>query len=126
MNEKFYIINDNRNNAVVVSGNGEIALESAKIEELVSRSVEAATEKHIPVVSVNGSKVSVVVGEVEHPMTAEHFIEWILLKTKQGSQLKKLEVGQRPVAQFVLSEGDEVVEAYAYCNLHGLWDKAVK
>lgn len=126
MNEKFYILNDNKNNAIVVSGSEEIALEGAKIQELVSRSVEAATEKHIPVVSVNGNKVNVVVGEAEHPMTAEHFIEWILLKTKQGSQLKKLQVGERPAAEFVLSEGDEVVEAYAYCNLHGLWDKAVK
>ncbi len=125
MNEKFYILNDNRNNGIVVSGNGEIALEGAKIQELVSRSVEAATEKHIPVVSVNNNNVSVVVGEVEHPMTEEHFIEWILLKTKQGIQLKQLVVGQRPAAEFALSEGDEVVEAYAYCNLHGLWDKAV-
>ncbi len=126
MNEKFYILNDNKNNAIVVSGNEKVALEGAKIEELVPRSVEAATEKHIPVVSINGNKVSVVVGEVEHPMTEEHFIEWILLKTKQGNQLKKLKVGQKPAAEFVLSEGDEVVEAYAYCNLHGLWDKAVK
>lgn len=126
MNEKFYILNDNKNNAIVVSGSEEIALEGAKLQELVSRSVEAATEKHIPVVSVNNNKVSVVVGEVEHPMVEEHFIEWILLKTKEGIQLKKLEVGQRPAAEFALSEGDEVVEAYAYCNLHGLWDKAVK
>ena len=126
MNEKFYILNDNKNNAIVVSGSEEIALEGAKLQELVSRSVEAATEKHIPVVSVNNNKVSVVVGEVEHPMVEEHFIEWILLKTNQGIQLKELEVGQRPAAEFALSEGDEVVEAYAYCNLHGLWDKTVK
>ena len=56
MNEKFYILNDNKNNAIVVSGSEEIALEGAKLQELVSRSVEAATEKHIPVVSVNSIK----------------------------------------------------------------------
>ena len=121
MNEKFYILNDNKNNAIVVSGSEEIALEGAKIEELVSRSVEAATEKHIPVVSVNNNKVSVVVGEVEHPMAAEHFIEWITLNTNQGVYRKQLNPGQEPVADFCLCDGEQVEEVYAYCNLHGLW-----
>lgn len=126
MNEKFYIISNDRSKAIVVSGSGEIKLEGSEIKELTSRSVEAATEKHIPVVTVNDNKVTVVVGEVEHPMLEEHYIEWILIKTKQGSQLKKLEIGQKPLAEFILSEDDELISAYAYCNLHGLWDKSIK
>lgn len=125
MNERFYI-NKNNKNGIVVSGNGELALGNlgSEFEEVTARSVEAATEKHIPVIKIDKNKVTVIVGEVEHPMLEEHFIEWVLLKTKQGIQLKELEIGEKPVVEFALSENDEVVSAYAYCNLHGLWDKA--
>ncbi|HGV8637606.1 TPA: desulfoferrodoxin family protein, partial [Salmonella enterica subsp. enterica serovar Typhimurium] len=57
----------------------------------------------------------------EHPMLAEHFIEWVSIQTKFGSQRKTLEPGQAPKACFALCEGDEVEAVYAYCNLHGLW-----
>ena len=86
---------------------------------------DAAGEKHVPVVTVDGCKVSVVVGSVEHPMTPEHFIEWIHLETKQGAQMAHLTPDDAPEAVFALSAGDEVVAAYAYCNLHGLWKAEV-
>lgn len=95
-----------------------------KMQEIVANTVDAAKEKHVPVISVEGTKVTVTVGSVNHPMLAEHFIEWIILVTKQGVQRKSLKAGDAPVAQFALLEGDEVVEAYAYCNLHGLWKNA--
>ena len=90
------------------------------MKQLVAGAVDAATEKHVPVVTVEGSKVNVNVGSVQHPMTPEHSIGWIALETKQGNQVKQL-TGEAPVADFVLAEGDEVVAAYEYCNLHGLW-----
>ena len=58
---------------------------------------------------------------VEHPMTPEHYIEWISISTKEGNQRKQLLPSDKPVARFALVEGDEVVSAYAYCNLHSLW-----
>ena len=76
-------------------------------------------------VTVDGSKVTVQVGEVEHPMLPEHFIQWIVLETAQGYQVKKLNAGDKPVAEFVVSEGDKAVAAYEYCNLHGLWVKEI-
>lgn len=91
------------------------------MNELVAGVTEASVEKHIPVVEVNGSNVHVVVGAVEHPMLQEHFIEWVLLETKNGSQLNHLTPGNAPETNFVLAEGDEVVSVYAYCNLHSLW-----
>ena len=39
------------------------------VKALSANVTDAATEKHVPVVTVEGSKVSVVVGSVEHPMT---------------------------------------------------------
>lgn len=94
-----------------------------EMTELVPNTVDAAQEKHVPVIEVNGNTVTVKVGSVTHPMLEEHYIQWIYLVTKQGAQRKCLEPGQEPVAVFALAEGDEVVEAYEYCNLHGLWKK---
>lgn len=92
-----------------------------KMSELVPGSVDAATEKHVPVISVEGNKVTVTVGEVAHPMAEEHFIEWIALETAEGNQRKELKPGQKPEAVFMMTETDKAVAAYAYCNLHGLW-----
>ena len=92
-----------------------------KMKELVPGSTDAATEKHVPVVTVSGNKVNVVVGSVEHPMLDVHYIEWIILETTKGFHKYDLKPGEKPSAEFVLAEGEEVVCAYEYCNLHGLW-----
>ena len=65
--------------------------------------------------------MSVEVGSVTHPMQEEHYIEWISIHTKQGNQRKCLKPNDKPEAKFALSDGDEVLSVYAYCNLHGLW-----
>lgn len=92
-----------------------------KMKELVAGTVDAAREKHIPEYSVEGNVVKVVVGSVEHPMQPEHFIQWIVVETNKGSQIKYLEPNTPPKAEFALSEGEELVAVYEYCNLHGLW-----
>ncbi len=92
-----------------------------KMQEIIPGTVDAAVEKHLPVVSVEGSQVTVQVGSVEHPMLPEHFIEWIVLETSTGSQMKALTPGEKPQAVFALADGEKAVAAYAYCNLHGLW-----
>ena len=91
--------------------------------ELVAGSVDAAREKHIPVVTVDGQKVHVEVGEVPHPMTEPHLIARIVLVTKKGYQVAELTPEDAPVADFMMVEGDEAVKVYEYCNLHGLWVK---
>lgn len=91
------------------------------MKEIIPGTTDASLEKHVPVITVDGNKVTVDVGSVAHPMLAEHYIEWIALKTAQGNQRKRLEPGQEPKACFAICEGDEVEAAYAYCNLHGLW-----
>lgn len=91
-----------------------------KMTELVPGTVEASTEKHIPVPTVEGNTVTVEAGSVAHPMVEEHFIMWIYLQTDKGGQFKYLNAGEAPKAVFALA--DEKPEAvYAYCNLHGLW-----
>jgi len=90
---------------------------------IVANAVDASMEKHIPEIAVDGNKVTVTVGSVEHPMMEEHYIEWILLQTAEGNQRKELKPGQKPQAVFAIAEGDKLLGAYAYCNLHGLWKK---
>ena len=92
-----------------------------KMTELVPGTVDAAVEKHIPVVAQEGNTVTVKVGSVAHPMIEAHFIQWVALETNQGSQIKYLKPDTKPEVTFVLAEGEEVVNVYEYCNLHGLW-----
>ena len=92
-----------------------------KMSELVPGTTDAAQEKHVPVIEVDGNLVTVKVGEVEHPMLEEHHIAWIALETKEGAQFKQLKPQDAPKAAFALTEGDEVLAVYEYCNLHGLW-----
>ena len=87
--------------------------------------MDAAKEKHVPAVAVDGQKVCVKIGEVEHPMMEKHFIQWILLETEQGFQVKKLNPEVKPEAEFVVADGDKAVAAYESCNLHGIWKKEI-
>ena len=98
---------------------------SEEMKPLLPNATDAAGEKHVPVIAVDGNTVTVTVGAVEHPMLDAHYIEWILLETKEGRQRKTLKPGEKPVAVFSLSAGDEVIAAYEYCNLHGLWKATV-
>lgn len=93
----------------------------ASLKEIIAGTTDAAVEKHVPVYSVDGNVVNVVVGSVEHPMTEPHYIEWIAVETTSGSQIKELTPSDAPKASFALTEGEEVKAVYAYCNLHGLW-----
>ena len=91
-----------------------------KMEELIPNTVEASGEKHIPAVKVEGDRVIVNVGSVDHPMVDVHWIEWVYVETDKGGQRRRLNPGEAPHAEFVLS-GEKAVAVYAYCNLHGLW-----
>lgn len=89
--------------------------------KLVPNTVDASKEKHVPVYEVEGNIVKVAVGDVEHPMADEHYIEWIMVETDKGNQRKVLAPNEPPKAEFALLDGEKVVAVYAYCNLHGLW-----
>ncbi len=107
--------------AVLENGNPSTVCCGEDMVELVSRSIDGALEKHVPVVDIKDNIVKVKVGEVEHPMTEEHYIEFIILETNKGHMIKYLKPNDKPEASFILSE-EEYINAYAYCNLHGLWN----
>lgn len=92
-----------------------------QMTELIPGTSDGAVEKHVPVYSVDGNKVVVNVGSVAHPMMDAHYIEWIAVETNKGAYRKSLAPNDEPKAEFILLDGETVVEVYAYCNLHGLW-----
>ena len=110
---------------VLNEGGGALTCCGSAMTELIPNTTDAANEKHVPVVTVDGSKVSVAVGSVEHPMLDAHYIQWIAVETNKGVQFKYLKPGEAPVAEFVLAEGETAFAAYEYCNLHGLWKAEV-
>ena len=88
--------------------------------ELKANTTDAATEKHVPALSVDGNKLVVKVGEVAHPMLDEHYINFVALERADGSvTFKYLKPGEAPEATFCKPSADTTV--YEYCNLHGLW-----
>lgn len=81
---------------------------------------DGAAEKHVPVVSVEGDRVSVKVGSVAHPMSEEHLIQWIALSVGGKMMFRTLSAADQPEAVFYAEEKGAFT-VYEYCNLHGLW-----
>ena len=120
-NAKFYICPHCGNIVEMVHDAGVApACCGQKMDALIPGSVEASSEKHIPVVHVGENIVEVNVGSVDHPMVDVHWIEWVQLVTDKGSYRKHLDPGQAPNVRFLLDH-EKALEVYAYCNLHGLW-----
>ncbi len=122
MEQKFYICKHCGNIVAKVKDSGVPVMCCGEAMSYIEpNTVDASQEKHVPVVTREGSKVVVNVGTVAHPMTEEHLIEWISIQTKQGNQRKVLTAGASPVIEFMVAEDDTIEAVYAYCNLHGLW-----
>lgn len=122
MEQKYYICKHCGNIVLKAKDSGvPVVCCGEPMTELIAGTSDGAREKHVPVWSVENGIVHVQVGSVEHPMLPEHYIEWVSLRTKQGSQHKELHPGEKPEVFFALNEGDEVEEVFAYCNLHSLW-----
>lgn len=93
--------------------------------EVTANVTDASQEKHVPVIQIDGNIVTVTIGSAPHPMTPEHHIAWIMLETTAGVQRKCLPVDGHPSVKFALAEGEKAVQAFEYCNLHGLWKASV-
>lgn len=104
---------------VVHGGDGELVCCGQPMKKMVENTVDAAKEKHVPVIEKVDGGYKVKVGTVTHPMTEEHYIEWIELIADGKSYRQFLAPGQVPEAVFCVKA--DKVSAREYCNLHGLW-----
>ena len=122
MKQKFFICNHCGNIIAMIRDNGvPIFCCGEKMHEITPGATEASGEKHIPVYEVKDGVAHVTVGSVQHPMTPEHYIEWICLETEHGIQYAHLTPEDEPKAKFALCDGDEVRDVCAFCNQHNLW-----
>jgi len=104
---------------VLHDGAGELVCCDEPMKLLDANTVDAATEKHVPVIEKVDGGYKVSVGSVPHPMEEKHYIEWIELLVDGKAYRQFLKPGDKPEAMFCV-EGDNVT-AREYCNIHGLW-----
>ena len=104
---------------VVHAGAGELVCCGQHMALQSENTVEAAEEKHVPVITKIENGVKATVGSVEHPMEEMHCIEWIEIIADGKVYRKMLKPGEKPEAEFCVNA--ENIKAREYCNLHGLW-----
>ncbi len=104
---------------VLQPGAGELVCCNQPMNLLTENTTDAAVEKHVPVVEKVPGGVQVKVGSVAHPMTPEHFIQWIEVIADGKSYRQYLAPGEAPEAFFPVEAAQITVREY--CNLHGLW-----
>mgnify|MGYP000935831084 FL=1 len=104
---------------VLHAGGGALSCCGREMQLLVENTVDAAREKHVPVIEKTATGVKVTVGAAPHPMEEKHYIEWIELIADGKAYRQFLMPGDRPEAEFAVSAAR--VSAREHCNLHGLW-----
>jgi superoxide reductase len=106
---------------LIHEGIGTLTCCNQAMQLIEENTVDAAKEKHVPVIEKTAEGFLVKVGSVAHPMQDEHYIEWIQLLADGKAYRQFLKPGEKPEALFSIKAKD--VSAREYCNLHGLWKK---
>ncbi|MCK4608183.1 MAG: desulfoferrodoxin [Gammaproteobacteria bacterium] len=104
---------------VLHAGSEALVCCNKPMEQLPEQTADAATEKHVPVITKTKTGFEVVVGSIPHPMQEQHYIEWIELIADGRSYRQHLNPGDEAKATFCIKA--ETVSAREYCNIHGLW-----
>lgn len=104
---------------IMHGGPGALICCGQKMLLMTENTVDAAQEKHVPVIEVGPESITVKIGSVPHPMGESHYIEWIELVADGKIYRQHLKPGEAPQAVFPVMAGD--ITAREYCNLHGHW-----
>ena len=104
---------------VIHPGDGELVCCGKPMEQMKENTVDAAKEKHVPVIEKTAEGITVKVGSVAHPMEDKHYIEWIEIIADGRAYRQFLNPGDAPEATFCIKA--ESITAREYCNVHGLW-----
>ena len=104
---------------VLHGGDGELVCCGEPMKLMVENKVDAAKEKHVPVIEKISGGIKVKVGSVAHPMEDKHYIEWIEIIADGKAYRQFLKSGEKPESSFQVIA--DKIQARGYCNLHGLW-----
>ena len=100
-------------------GKGALVCCEKPMKLFKENTVDAAKEKHVPVVEKTADGFKVKVGSAPHPMEEKHYIEWVEVISDGKAYRQFLKPGDAPEAEFHV-EGSQIT-VREYCNLHGLW-----
>jgi superoxide reductase len=104
---------------VLHGGDGDLVCCGENMVLMTANTVDAAKEKHVPVIEKISGGFKVKVGSDPHPMEEKHYIEWIELIADSKSYFQFLNPNEAPEATFMIDATE--VSAREYCNIHGLW-----
>lgn len=104
---------------ILHAGAGELVCCGKPMVKMAENTTDGAKEKHVPVITKTADGYKVAVGSAAHPMTEDHYIEWIELIADGKVYRQCLKPGDAPEATFCIKANE--VSAREYCNLHGLW-----
>ena len=104
---------------IVHGGGAPLVCCGEEMKLLTENTVDAAKEKHVPVIEISDGVVKVTVGSVLHPMEEKHYIEWIELVADSKVYRQALKPGDVPTATFNITASS--LTARELCNIHGLW-----
>ena len=104
---------------VLHEGKGELVCCGQPMKLFIENTVDAAKEKHVPVIEKTAEGFEVKVGSVAHPMEEKHYIEWIEVIAGEKVYRQFLNPGDAPEATFGIDT--QQITVREYCNLHGLW-----
>ena len=104
---------------VLHAGSGNLVCCGARMQKLEPQTADATTEKHVPVIEKIDGGIKVKVGSIPHPMTDEHYIEWIEIDAEGRTCRRFLKPGDAPEAIFTIDA--DSVTAKEHCTVHGLW-----
>ena len=104
---------------VLHTGAGELVCCNQPMKLMAENMVDAAIEKHVPVINKTQEGIKVSVGSIDHPMEEKHYIEWIELQADDQKYSQFLKPGEKPEVLFKIEASN--LKARSYCNLHGLW-----
>jgi superoxide reductase len=108
---------------MVHEGAGTLVCCGQPMTKMVEKTLDAGSEKHLPVVEKSEHDTIIKVGSVPHPMEEKHYIEWVEALKKDGRVVKiMLKPGDKPETH-VGWPVEDITEVRAFCNIHGLWSK---
>ncbi|MDP2426441.1 MAG: desulfoferrodoxin family protein [Candidatus Izemoplasmatales bacterium] len=102
-------------------GGGNLTCCGDEMTLLQPKTKDVGNEKHLPVIErLSDDLIKVSVGSVMHPMTDDHWIQWVFVAQNQHFQIKTLLPNETPVVEFTI-QPNQSIKVYEFCNLHGLW-----
>jgi len=105
----------------ILDGDQPLSCCGQAMQKLIPNRANASEDSHVPVVAYVGRNLSVSIGVIPHPMTQDHYIQWVFMESSRGGQLCYMEPNKAPETNFILENGVVPYCVYAYCSQHMLW-----